>query len=174
MDQETTCRETWTLADGTRLELRHIAPADSEIEQTFIRGLSDRTRYHRFHGTIKELSAAQLKKLTNPDPRYETALIVVHRADKGEEEIAVARYMIDKDRTSCEFAIVVADAWQNRGVGTRLMHALISHAQAQGIRRLYDPILASNAEMRKFGKHLGFSETRSADDPTVVVMAKSI
>jgi acetyltransferase len=47
--------ETWTLADGTRLKMRNITPADAAIEQAFVRGLSPQTKYFRFHGTVKEL-----------------------------------------------------------------------------------------------------------------------
>ena len=50
------CVETWTLADDTRLMLRHIAPTDAAREQAFVRGLSSQSSYLRFHGTIKDLT----------------------------------------------------------------------------------------------------------------------
>src|SRR5579872_5075470 len=103
MSQEASCIEGWALPNGTQLRIRHFKPSDSEIEQTFVRGLSDWSRYQRFHGTIRELSRDQLKALTAPSPHYETALIVVHDKAGAEEEIGVARYLKYTDRTSCEF-----------------------------------------------------------------------
>ena len=100
--------ETWTLDDGSKLELRHIAPADADREQAFVRGLSPQSSYLRFQGTIKELSKKDLKKFTDPDSRNAVALIVMHRGETGEEEIGVARYVIDPDGANCKFAIVVA------------------------------------------------------------------
>ena len=75
--------ETWTLDDGSRLALRHIAPNDADREQSFVRGLSPQSSYLRFHGTIKELSNKDLKKFTDPDSRNTVALIVLHSGESG-------------------------------------------------------------------------------------------
>src|SRR4030043_1172536 len=81
---------TWTLADGTKLTLRHIAPTDADREQAFVHGLSAQSSYLRFHGTIKDLSKKDLKKFTEPDSRNAVALIVLHSGESGEEEIGGA------------------------------------------------------------------------------------
>ena len=149
------CAETWTLADGSKLTLRHIAPTDAAREQAFVHGLSPQSSYLRFHGTIKDLSKKDLEKFTNPDSRNAVALIVLRSGETGEEEIGVARYVIDPDGANCEFAIVVADAWQKRGIGTRLMNALIRHLQASGVKQISGTVLKSNSAMRKFVKQTG-------------------
>jgi acetyltransferase len=163
---------TWTLADGTKLMLRHIAPADAAREQAFVHGLSAQSSYLRFHGTLTDLSQKDLKKFTEPDSRNEVALIVLHSADTGEEEIGVARYVIDPDRANCEFAIVVADKWQKRGIGTRLMNALISHLQSSGVKQITGSIIKNNSPMRKFMKQMGFEEANIPDDSSTVLVTK--
>jgi len=168
------CVETWTLADGVRLTLRHIAPADAAKEQTFVHGLSRQSSYLRFHGTIKDLSKKDLEKFTNPDSRNAVALIVLCSGETGEEEIGVARYVIDPDGVNCEFAIVVADAWQKRGIGTRLMNALIRHLQGSGVKRISGSVLKSNSAMRKFVKQLDFAETNIPDDPSILLVTKHL
>ena len=168
------CVETWTLADGSRLTLRHIAPADAAIEQAFVHGLSRQSSYLRFHGTIKDLSKKDLEKYTNPDSRNAVALIVLHSGETGEEEIGVARYAIDPDGVSGEFAIVVADAWQKRGIGTRLMNALIRHLKASGVKRISGSVLKSNSAMRKFAKQMDFAETDIPDDPSILLVTKQM
>ena len=166
--------ETWALADGTKLTLRHIAPTDAAREQAFVHGLSPQSSYLRFHGTLKDLSKKELKRFTEPDSRNEVALIVLHSGDTGEEEIGVARYVIDSDRANCEFAIVVADTWQKRGIGTRLMNALISHLQVSGVKQISGSVLKSNSAMRKFIKQMGFVETDIPDDPSTLLVTKHL
>jgi acetyltransferase len=164
----------WTLADGTKLMLRHIAAADAAREQAFVHGLSAESSYLRFHGTIKDLSRKDLKKFTEPDSRNAVALIVLHSGENGEEEIGVARYVIDPDRMNCEFAIVVADAWQKRGIGTRLMKALISHLQVSGVKQISGSVIKRNSTMRKFMKEMDFAETNIPDDPANLLVTKHL
>ena len=165
---------TWTLADGERLTLRHIAPTDYDREQAFVRGLSPQSSYLRFHGTVKDLSRKDLEKFTNPDSRNAVALIVLCSGQTSEEEIGVARYVIDSDGMNCEFAIVVADMWQKRGIGTRLMNALIKHLQASGVKRISGTVLKRNTAMRKFIKQLGFEGTNIPDDPSTLLVTKHL
>jgi acetyltransferase len=164
----------WTLADGTKLTLRHIASADAAKEQAFVHGLSAQSSYLRFHGTLKDLSSKDLKKFTEPNSRNEVALIVVHSGETGEEEIGVARYVIDPDRANCEFAIVVADKWQKRGIGTRLMNALISHLQVSGVKQISGSVIKSNSAMRKFISQMGFIETNIPEDSTTLLVTKHL
>jgi acetyltransferase len=165
---------TWTLDDGSKLTLRHIASTDAAKEQAFVHGLSKESSYLRFHGTIKDLSKKDLKNFTEPDSRNAVALIVLCSGKEGEEEIGVARYVIDPDRANCEFAIVVADAWQKRGIGTRLMNALIKHLQVSGIKQISGSVLKSNSAMLTFIKQMGFEETDTPDDPSTVLVTKHL
>jgi acetyltransferase len=166
--------ETWTQDDGSKLTLRHIAPSDAAKEQAFVRGLSRESSYFRFHGAIKELSKKDLKKFTDPDLRNAYALIVVRIGETGEEEIGVARYVIDPDGANCEFAIVVADTWQKRGIGKKLMNALIKHLQGSGVKQISGFVLKRNPAMLKFIKELGFTETNIPDDSSMLLVTKKL
>jgi acetyltransferase len=83
-------------------------------------------------------------------------------------EVAVARYVVAPDNASCEFAIVVADAWQQRGVGTRLMEALMDAARRRGLTTIFGEVLASNHKMLALVRRLGFRVVSPASDPRVV------
>ena len=165
---------TWTLADGVKLTLRHIVPADVDREQAFVRGLSPESSYLRFHSTINDLSRRELKEFTEPDSRNEVAMVVVRSGETDEEEIGVARYVIDPDRANCEFAIVVADKWQTRGIGTRLMNALITHLRVSGVKQITGSVIKSNPAMRKFITQMGFEETDDPDDPLTLLVTKHL
>jgi len=169
---ENTNTETWTLDDGEKFTLRHIAHGDAIIEQKFVRKLSVESRYLRFHGSIKELNKEDLERFTNPDPLDEEALIILHQGETSQEEIGVARFIIDPDGEGCEFAIVVADEWQNCGLGAKLMKALINHAQARGIKRIYGSVLKDNPGMLQFANGLGFEETIDPDDSSLIMVTK--
>jgi acetyltransferase len=157
----------WTAADGERVIVRPIRPEDAEIEQAFVRKLSPESRYFRFMDTIRELTPQMLMRFTQIDYDREMAFIAV-TGDKGEEtEVGVARYVTNPDGASCEYAIVVADEWQRRGLGRRLMNQLIDVARARGLARMVGHILATNRSMLTLAASLGFVVGESPDDPTV-------
>lgn len=156
---------TAVLADGAPITIRPIRPEDAAIEQAFVRNLSSESRYFRFMDTLRELSPRMLDHLTQVDYESHLALIVVTLDGGRETEIAVARYVVAQDGTSCEFAIVVADAWQQRGVGALLMRALMSAARSRGLQTMYGEVLASNHRMLQFVRRLGFTTARGNTDP---------
>ena len=84
----------------------------------------------------------------------------------GDALLGVARYVRDKDGNAAEFAIVVADAWQGRGIGYRLLSKLIEAAGRHGVERLYGDILAMNRPMLALVTKLGFKLARH-EDPTL-------
>ena len=123
------------LRDGTRVMIRPIRAEDADIEQAFVRGLSDESRYFRFMDMLRELSPQMLKQLTDIDYDNQMALIAVIERDGKESEIAVGRYVVFPDGENCEFAVVVGDDWQGKGIATALMRALIESARRRGRTR---------------------------------------
>jgi acetyltransferase len=81
----------------------------------------------------------------------------------GETLIGVARYVLERNNEAAEFAIVVADAWHGRGIGSRLLAKLIDVARRRGVRRLYGDILAQNRPMLELARKLGFTLGRHED-----------
>jgi len=153
---------TVALKDGTTLPVRPIMPEDAEHERAFVHGLSDESRYFRFFYRLHELTPAMLARFTQVDYDRELALVVLSPTPKSEQFIAVARYIANPDHESAEFAIVVADEWQNRGVARKLMERLIAAAKTSGLVRLRGTVLRANQKMLRFTTALGF---RVLDDP---------
>ncbi len=163
-----------TLADGTVVTFRPIRPEDAGIEQEFVRNLSHESRYFRFRDAVRELSPRMLEQLTRLDYDRHLALIAVTTHGGREIQIGVARYVVDADRSRCEFAIAVADDWQRKGLGSRLMQALVAAARAAGIGEMYGEVLASNREMLEFAARLGFQARVDERDPGVLRVRKTI
>jgi acetyltransferase len=152
-------------ADETTVTLRPIKPEDAEMEQAFVKSLSAEAKYYRFMNTLRELSQSQLIRLTQIDYDREMAFVALAEKQTGEEEIGVARYATNPDGESCEFAIVVADAWQGKGVARRLMGELIETARTNGLKYMNGDFLSENLRMIKFVSNLGFAISQHPDDP---------
>ncbi|MGX9728207.1 MAG: bifunctional acetate--CoA ligase family protein/GNAT family N-acetyltransferase [Candidatus Electronema sp. VV] len=159
------------LPDGTDLVIRPIRPEDVELEQTFVRNLSEQTKYFRFMQAMNELSPQMLARFTQIDYNREMALIAVvpdKEADEGKEkQIGVARYSINPDGRSCEFAIVVADEWQRQGIAHLLMQQLIATARNQGLQIMEGDVLSNNHDMLTLAEKLGFSISTSDESGDV-------
>ncbi|MGE5172090.1 MAG: GNAT family N-acetyltransferase, partial [Rudaea sp.] len=151
-----------TLADGTVLHVRAIRPEDAALEQEFVNGLSEQSRYYRFFYRLNALTPAMLARFTQVDYDRELALVALADTAGAPAFVGVARYIANPDRTSAEFAVVVADAWQRRGVARILMRGLIVCAKRRGFSHLSGSILRANEPMIAFVRSLGFA---IEDDP---------
>lgn len=160
------------LSDGTPLIIRPIRPEDAESERTFVRGLSDEAKMFRFMGTMNELSPEMLVQFTQIDYRREMALVAMAVRDGHEEEVGVARYVINPDGKSCEFAIVVNDKIQHQGIGTRLMKGLFSAARDHGMTVMEGTVLRNNGPMLDLMGELGFTRRMDPDDPELVLVER--
>ncbi len=155
------------LNDGTDIIIRPIRPEDAEIEQAFIRGLSAESKYFRFMNSIHELSLEMLVRFTQIDYHNEMALVAINPDPKGEEEIGVARYMTNPDKKTCEFAIVVSDKWQGKGIARLLMQKLLDIARNRGLEVMEGQVLANNYRMLELMASLNFQISNDPTDPGI-------
>lgn len=147
----------WQLADGTDITIRPIRPEDAELDQNFVRGLSEDSKYFRFMNVMQELPETILASLTQIDYSREMALIAVTQEQEKETALGVARYTTDPDGISCKFALAVADSVTGKGLGQKLMISLMEAAREQGLKTIEGEVLINNHNMLKLVKRLGFS-----------------
>jgi acetyltransferase len=160
------------LRDGTEVKIRPIRPEDAEKETEFITELSDESRYLRFLSLVRHVTPEMIARFTQIDYDREMALIATRREEGRESIIAVARYVRDPNPVSAEFAIVVADRAQRKGLASKLMGRLMTHARWAGIERLRGLVLASNGSMLELMDRLGFEIFPATDDPSLVDVVK--
>lgn len=160
--------------DGQRWTLRPIRPEDAEALQAFMRGLSDETRYMRFVSMLRELTPRMLSRYTRIDYDRELALIATVRSPNPDnrnhprdEIIGFAHYLRNADGRGAEYALVIGDAWQRRGLGMTLMQALIQAASEQGLTYIDGYVLATNSPMQALMKRLGFQNDADPEDPSM-------
>jgi acetyltransferase len=155
------------LNDGVDIVIRPIRPEDAESEAKFVRELSSETKYFRFMSSLQELSQEMLVRFTQIDYHNEMALIAVKSNGAGEEQIGVARYVTNLDKTSCEFALVVSDRWQSRGIAHHLMQNLMEVARGRDLERMEGQVLSNNSRMLELVKSLNFQISNDPGDSAV-------
>jgi acetyltransferase len=162
---------TLTLRDGGRVRVRSIRPSDASMDRAFFAGLSRESRYLRFMQHLPELSPDLVQQFTQIDKSREMALAALDDSSGGETIVGIARYVAASgdDGETGEFAIVIADAWQRRGLGRALMELLIEGARQHGLHRLVGGILAVNAPMRALAAATGFVMHVDPDDARHVI-----
>ena len=85
-----------------------------------------------------------------------------------------ARYVANPDGRSCEFAVVIADAWHKTGIAGLLMEALLRAAQEHGFAMMEGLVLRENRDMLRFVKALGFEATPDPVEPTMARVEKRL
>ncbi|RYF57212.1 MAG: GNAT family N-acetyltransferase, partial [Comamonadaceae bacterium] len=163
-----------TFADGTPWVMRPIRPEDGEPLQAFIRDLSERSRYMRFVSVMRELTPKMLARYTQVDYHRELALVAATRvpnpANRGHPQeviIGLAHYLRNPDGQGAEYALVIGDDWQRRGLGANLMGMLIAAAREQQLAYIDGVVLAENRPMLALMTRLGFKVDREPDDPSL-------
>lgn len=155
--------DTWRLHDGTPVILRPARHDDGSLIQQMMRCLSMESRYHRFFYPLHELTPDMLERFTHNDPRHAMTLLVVTRHNGTETAIAMAQYVVNAGSEHADFAVVVADAWQRKGLAKTMIQALICIARAAGLERFEGDILAENEPMLRLMLKLDFAITSHPD-----------
>jgi len=166
--------ESWTLTDGTRVTLRPVLSQDALPILDFVAGLSSQSRLRWFRGAVKGASTSLLTRPAQMDWEHHVALVATI-TERGEERvIADARFVIDEDNERAEFALVVGDRWQRRGIGRRAMSALCDAARRRGLRALSGNLLDDNTAMLCLMQRCGFSRKPHPDEDGVMRVEKSL
>jgi acetyltransferase len=151
-----TYRESWSSRDGRTVILRSITSKDKRIEKELIDGLSIQSSNYRFFHVIKEATEEMVNKFCDIDYKNEVAIIAEWDSQGRKRNVGVVRLFIDPGLKAGEFAILVADNFQNSGLGTKFMKTLIDIGRERGLKSIYGTVLADNSRMMAMVKKCGF------------------
>jgi GNAT superfamily N-acetyltransferase len=152
-----------TLPDGTVVPVRRILPEDAPALRRFHAGLSAHSIYLRHFYFLPKLSPNQESFFTHVQGKHRLALVGLDPAVPS-EIIAVVRYEGAPGSDRAEYAALVTDCWQGRGLGTALTLDLIKAARRNGIHTLWASVLPHNVRMLNLLRDLQFPETVSYRD----------
>jgi acetyltransferase len=161
----------YTATDGTDFLIRPIRPEDEPLLVRFHTELTEATVYARYFellGLSARTAHERLTRVCFNDYDREIALVAEHRDEDGTPRIAaVGRLSKAHAAPSAEFAILVGDRWQRRGLGSELLRRLVAIGRAEGLERIWAELLAGNTGMRRTAQDVGFSIIEEFGDPTV-------
>jgi len=130
-----------SIGAGGSPSLTQLELDDSEALQRFWSRLSPETRYRRFMVPLPSLDASHLERLLDNDHWDREAIVALVDG----EVVGMASYVrMESRRDAADLAVVVADAWQRRGLATRLLSALSGRARQAGIARFEVMIQGDN------------------------------
>ena len=150
----------WKMKDGKKVTIRPIRPEDEPIIVKFHEGLSERSVYLRYFSPLKlqqRVAHTRLVRICFNDYDREIALVAEHKNGDGKAQIiGVARLSKLHTNNAGEFAVVVTDAWQRKGLGTELTKRLVQIAKNEKMGRLVAYTLRENKDMQAMCKKVGF------------------
>ena len=161
--------QDWMLEDGTPVILRPMKPEDEPLVKDFLASCSEDTIYFRYFRLIRKWTHEMLIRFTQNDYDRELGLMAVGAPPGPQVMMGVSRLVMTPDRESGEFAIIVADRWQGKGLGSKLLTSLIDIARTMGVKRLWGEVLSQNHPMLELVKKGGFALKTDHDSGTVRV-----
>jgi acetyltransferase len=165
---------TWTVASSESLRVRPIRHDDGELEEAFVRALSLESRYQRMLSGGTKVTPEWIDSMTHIDYHRHMAFAVTTVNDGVEQFVGVGRYVVDAATRSADVALVLADAWQGRGLGRRLFATLLEHAQTAGVREAVGVVLATNVAMLRLARSMGFAVSAEPGDATVMRIRRDL
>jgi GNAT superfamily N-acetyltransferase len=146
-----------TLLDGSKIRYRHVEPGDAAALQRFHVANSERSIYQRFFGVMPRLGDAQAAYFAAADGVDRVALVALD-PETEDELIGVVRIDREPGTDRAEYAAIVADRWQGRGIGYGLTQVILAAARDRGIRTIYALVLPQNMVMLQLLRDLGVPE----------------
>jgi acetyltransferase len=158
---------TGHLTDKTEVVIRPIRPEDEPMMVKFHETLSEESVYHRYFSSLKlsqRVAHERLTRICFNDFDHEIALVAEYTDAKSglKEIIGVGRLSKSHGSTEAEFALVINDRWQKKGLGTALLSRLVKIARSEKLTRITAIILADNQAMQHVSKKVGFKVTHES------------
>lgn len=143
--------------DGLAIFLRPIRPEDGPLLESFFDTLSPETIFYRFLSHLKKLPPEWVEHFTHIDYDRNVAMIAVEQSGAEERILGVCRILRSPGSTRGETAVVVADHWQGRGIGSRLLKESLRIAKELGMRTVWGLFDAENKKALALAGKLGFA-----------------
>jgi acetyltransferase len=149
-----------TLKDGTVVLLRPIRPEDEPLILELFNTFSQKSIINRFFHFLKVSTHEQVVRFTQIDYNREVAIIAVCQPPGRERILGIGQVLFEPRGEKSEFAVIVGDPWQGKGLGRILIDSCISIAKEKGARFLWGDVIPENRPMINLFKRTGFKIER--------------
>jgi acetyltransferase len=149
------------IAEVGDLLIRPIRPEDAPLLALLFDTLSPQSVYYRFFSPMKALSPDMLARFTQIDYDREIAMVAISEAAPQEKMLGAARIILAPNQKDAEFAVLVGDPWQGKGIGAHLLSTCLKIAKERNFGTIWGTVLAENKGMLALGRRLGFTAKRT-------------
>jgi acetyltransferase len=150
------------LKDGRQVLYRRACCDDEEALNRMFTRLTEESLYMRYVGYHRP-TREEIRAILEKEETQEISLVATPVENDG-EIVAQIRCIFLNPPTSAEVGIVVRDDWQNQGLGTALVEAILACASQAGVERIVGIIGLSNDRMIHVCNKLGFATCSSCYD----------
>ena len=158
------------LKDGTRVLLRPIKPEDEPLWKEMLASCSPETICARFRPVFQWKRHEIATRYCFIDYDREIAIVAEREAGGARQLLGVGRLVADPDHETVEYAVLVADAWQNRGLGGVLTDYCYEIAQHWGLKRIVAETDPVNHRMIALFRNRGYALRADAAGEVVEVV----
>ncbi len=143
--------------------MREIRLEDAAALRRLVGRSSERSVELRFLGPMRELSEEKARRFAEVDGRDRFALVALDPEDE-DAIVGVVRYERVRGTDEAEYAALVEDRFQGRGLGIGLTRRLIEAARKRGIERLQALVLRENRGMLGLLRSLELPERKRREN----------
>jgi acetyltransferase len=162
----------WRLNDGSEVILRPIRPEDEPLVHEMLTSCSETTIRSRYYHNIKNITHAMLVRSCHIDYARDMTIVAEIHIDKKKRIIGIGSLTVDVNGGEAgEFAIIVHDDFQKRGLAAKLLDVLIGIAEERELKEFYGFIEPTNGRMAYLCDKLGMTRSRSPEDLTRVAIS---
>ena len=152
--------------DGVPFVVRPVRPEDEPAVAHFHAGLSEETvraRYGKDRPLSERAAHERLARICYVDYDRQFALVVEARGPDGTEMAGIARVSRMPASDDRLLTLVIADAWQRRGIGAELVRSAVEVARGEGVAHLVAELSRENRAMHEVLDAEGFAFEEQGD-----------
>ncbi|HUT09041.1 MAG TPA: bifunctional acetate--CoA ligase family protein/GNAT family N-acetyltransferase [Thermoguttaceae bacterium] len=156
------------MKDGTDVILRPIRPEDEPLWHDLVQSCSTETIRFRFSYLFKQTTHEMATRYCFIDYDRELGIVAEIEEEGKRKFIGVGRLVADVDHEEAEYAVIVADKWQGRGLGGLLTDYCLEVAKRWEVKSIVAETTQNNARALATFRGRGF-ELHAQEEDVVLV-----
>jgi acetyltransferase len=157
------------IKDGTEVVLRPIKPEDEPMWHELLGSCSKESIRYRFSSLIKQTTHEMASRYCYIDYDREIAIVAEVEEEDRRKLIAVGRLVADANHEEAEYAVLITDSWQGRGLGGLLTDYCVEVAKRWGVKRIVAETSKDNLRMITTFRNRGFAINDEQEEDVVMV-----
>jgi len=157
------------LKDGTPVILRPIKPEDEPMWHELLAGCSTESIWFRFSYLFKKTTHEMATRYCFIDYDRELGIVAEVEEEGKRKLLGVGRLVADMNHEAAEYAVLVVDRCQGRGLGGMLTDYSLEVAKKWGVKSIVAETFKSNARALAMFRNRGFAMDDEKEEDVVLV-----